>query len=135
MIRYTDNNAENIVNCGHSVQEMPLDNLYKYSRHFHESGEMLLLVKGDVHYSIDGERYALKPDDVLLIPPTKYHFLIPMTNEDYECYVINLKMDFWGDERLKKLFSPPYIINIANVIIVDQWFNVKNTILKGEILK
>ncbi|MFA7637138.1 MAG: amidohydrolase family protein [Monoglobales bacterium] len=25
--------------------------------------------------------------------------------------------------------------NLANIIIVDQWFNVKNTILKGEILK
>lgn len=25
--------------------------------------------------------------------------------------------------------------NLANIIIVDQWFNIKNTILKGEILK
>ena len=25
--------------------------------------------------------------------------------------------------------------NMANLIIVDQWFNVKNTILKGEIVK
>jgi AraC-like DNA-binding protein len=31
-------------------------------------------------------------------------------------------MDFWGDERLKKLFSPPYIINIANDKAVKRMF-------------
>ena len=124
MIRYTDYSNKNIVNCGHSVQDAPLDNLYKYSRHFHESGEMLLLIKGDVQYSIDGERYILKPYDVLLIPPTKYHFLIPMSNEEYECYVINLKMDFVGDERLKKLFSPPYVINIAGDKAIRRMFEL-----------
>ena len=122
MIRYTDLSAKNMVNCGHSIQKSPLENLDLYSRHFHEYGEILLFISGDVRYCIDGERYALKPYDVLLIPPTKYHFLIPVSNEDYESYVINIRMDFWGDERLKKLFSPPYIINIANDKAVKRMF-------------
>ena len=33
------------------------------------------------------------------------------------------------------LLLPEFKGNVANVIIVDQWFNVKNTILKGEKVK
>lgn len=126
MIRYTDYspNAKDLVNCGHSVQECPLEIERQYSRHFHDSYEILLLIKGDVHYNIDGERYALRPYDILLIPPTKYHFLIPMSNEIYESYVINLKVNFSEDERLQRLFSFPYIINISNDAVAKKMFSL-----------
>lgn len=116
MVRYTDMSEEiqSMVNCGHSIQERPLENLWQYDRHFHETCELLLLIKGDVHYNIDGNNYALKPYDILLIPPSTYHFLIPMSNEVYESYVINIRVPFVGIEKMKKLFTPPYIINIAD---------------------
>ncbi|MBQ8409004.1 MAG: helix-turn-helix transcriptional regulator [Clostridia bacterium] len=126
MIRYTnlDANAQNMINCGHSVQEKPLDNVWQYDRHFHESCEILLLIKGDVHYSVDGNSYALKPYDIVLIPPSTYHFAIPMSNEDYENYVINIKPPFVGNKRLQSLFSPPYIINISGDSMLRRMFSL-----------
>lgn len=126
MVRYSDYGADgnHIVNCGHSLQSHPLATSGQYSRHFHDSYELLLLISGDVHYSIDGNRYVLKPYDILLIPPTKYHFLIPMSDEDYESYVVNLKIDLDGNERLQRLFSPPYLINIANDKMARKMFEL-----------
>jgi len=125
MVRYTDlvGEATNVVNCGHSVQMAPLDNLHFYDRHFHETCELLLLITGDVHYNIDGNTYALKPYDILLIPPSTYHFLIPISNEDYESYVINIKMPFVGSEIMSKLFSPPYVINISGDSMLRRMFS------------
>jgi AraC-like DNA-binding protein len=126
MVRFTDYSADlnQIVNCGHSLQSHPLATRDQYSRHFHDNYELLLLIKGDVHYSVDGNRYVLRPYDVLLIPPTKYHFLIPMSDEDYESYVINLKIAADQNERLQKLFSPPYILNISNDKTVRRMFEM-----------
>ena len=130
VIRYTDfhtvmhNNPIDMVNCGHSVQLMPKDNEHAYGRHFHETCELLMLITGDACYNIDGNNYALKPYDVLLIPPSTYHFLIPLSNEPYESYVINIKVPFVGKERLQKLFSPPYIINILNDSMLRRMFSM-----------
>ena len=126
MVRYTNNTsgAINMTNCGHSLKERPLENAWEYDRHFHESCEILLLIKGDAHYNIDGNNYAIKPYDILLIPPSTYHFLIPMSNEDYESYVINIKVPLIGYDRMKKLFSPPYIINISDDRMLRRMFSL-----------
>jgi len=126
MIRYTNHetNARDVVNCGHSIQERPLENAWQYDRHFHESCELLLLINGDVHYNVDGISYALKPYDVVLIPPSTYHFAIPMSNENYENYVINIKRSFVEEERMQKLFSPPYIINISGDNMLRRMFSL-----------
>lgn len=126
MVRYTnhDENSQRMVNCGHSVQKRPLDNSWQYDRHFHESCEILLFIKGDAHYNVDGNSYALKPYDIVLIPSSTYHFLIPLSNEDYESYVINIKGAFIGRERMEKLFSPPYIINISGDGMLRRMFSL-----------
>ncbi len=126
MIRYTDceSNAWNMVNCGHSVKTRPLESPEDYDRHFHESCEILLFIKGDVHYNVDGNSYPLKPYDVVLIPPSTYHFAIPMSNEDYENYVINIKQPFLDAEGMQDLFSPPYIINISGDKMLRRMFSL-----------
>ena len=123
LYKCADNSEGRIHSCAHGKLDNPCDNLHLYSRHFHTSCEMLLVVKGDVHYNIDGNSYVLQPYDILLIPPTTYHFLIPKSNTEYENYTVNLRMDL-GDERMKKLFSPPYIINIAGDSILRRMFSL-----------
>ena len=115
MARHTSENGEwvSLINCGHGVTTAPCDKMHLYGRHFHECYEMLLLIKGDIHYNVDGVSYALRPYDLVLIPPSTYHFAVPMSNEDYEKYIISIKMPLVGNERLQKLFSPPYVMNIA----------------------
>ena len=81
--------------------------------HLHDGFELLLFIRGDVNYSIDGERYALRPYDLLFIPSATYHFLIPISDGPYENYVINFSSSFLSEERLNKLFAPPYIVNIS----------------------
>lgn len=126
MVRYTssDSNTQYMVNCGHSVQVRPLDNSWQYDRHFHDSCELLLFIKGDANYNVDGNSYALQPYDIVLIPPSTYHFLIPLSNEDYESYVINIKGNFVGKERLEKVFSPPYVINISGDGMLRRMFSL-----------
>ncbi len=93
-----------------------------FNRHFHQEHEMLLHISGDADYSIDGNRYTLHPFDLLFIPSSTYHFAIPMSEKRYENYVINIGTDFAKQERLGKLFSPPYIINIGDDTMMKGMF-------------
>lgn len=92
------------------------------SRHLHESHELLLFLKGEVHYSINGERYALKPYDLLFIPSGTYHFLIPLADGPYENYVINFSTDFVREDLCARLFSPPYRLNIREDVRFKRMF-------------
>lgn len=115
---------KNITFCDHGVQSAPLDNGNLYSRHFHDEYEMLLILKGDAHYNVDGHRYALRPYDLVLIPPSTYHFLIPVSNADYESYVLNARFDPAHKERLERLFCHPYVINVADDAILRKKFEL-----------
>lgn len=83
-----------------------------YYRHFHTNYELLLVIAGDVHYNIDGQEYILKPYDLLFIPASIYHFVIPMSNTRYENYVLNFTQEFFEDGNLQALFSQPRVLNI-----------------------
>lgn len=126
MVHYknTDPNAKKLTGCGHGVKERPMESLSEYGRHFHESCEMFLFISGDFHYNIDGNSYILQPYDLLLIPPSTYHFAIPMSNENYENYVININVPFAENSRLQRLFSPPYVINIAGDGMLRRMFSL-----------
>jgi AraC-like DNA-binding protein len=74
---------------------------------------MLLFISGNAEYNIDGEQFVLKPYDLLLIPKSKYHFLVPVNDDEpYESCILMMETDF--SEKCAELFKPPYIINIAD---------------------
>lgn len=119
MFAHITENAS-VQTISHWFSQSPMEaNFY---RHFHENYELLLVISGDVHYNIDGTYYKLNPYDLLLIPASVYHFLVPISNQTYENYVINIRCNFANPERLRRLFSSPKIINIGSDSVLRKMF-------------
>ncbi len=97
-IGYSDNLNPMKINC---------------DEHMHLRHEMLLMVRGNTSYCIDGYKFKMEHYDLLFIPANTYHFLIPEDDSPYENFVINVDENFFDDERFQELFSPPYRINIS----------------------
>ena len=95
-----------------------------FSKHMHEYHEILLLIKGDINFNIDGKLCALSPFDLLFIPASTYHVAIPATNSPYENYVINLSTAFPSGDYGKQSFQRPHIINIAGSIHFRNLFSL-----------
>lgn len=83
-----------------------------YQNHIHNHCEILLFVRGNADYNIDGQRFCPSPYDLLFIPAATYHYLIPTAAIPYENYVIGITPDFMTAAQYEKLFSPPYMIRI-----------------------
>ena len=83
-----------------------------YFNHIHNRCEFLLFVSGEAEYSIDGKVYKPTSGDLILIPSGVYHYLIPTSTAPYENYVIGVAPSLLASEHYKKIFTPPYIINI-----------------------
>lgn len=84
----------------------------QYHSHMHNYCELLLFVGGDAEYMIDGQLYHLQPYDLLLIPSTAYHRLLPKSAVPYENYVIDFHPSVITPEHYAKIFTPPYVVNI-----------------------
>ena len=78
--------------------------------HIHSEYEILIILDGDdLHYTIMGEVYPLKPWDMIIIPPTFHHHLIHTPRQYYERILFFFDLPYNDDLELK-----PHIINIEN---------------------
>ena len=57
-----------------------------YSMHSHNMYELLYFVSGDATHVIEDRQYKLKRGDLILIRPSKYHFISIDSACDYERY-------------------------------------------------
>ena len=104
------------VKGGHPVYELSHKRVDEpcaadYERHMHNYCEILLFVRGDANYNVDGLVYQPKPYDLLIIPRATYHYVIPNSPMPYENYVLDFAGDLIPSKHYKKLFSKPLIIN------------------------
>ena len=61
----------------------------EYYKHMHAFIEILYFVRGDVDYTVESETRTLRPGDVVLISPGKYHFAtVNLREKSYERYVL-----------------------------------------------
>ena len=102
--------GENIPEVSHKLIERP--NRGVYFNHIHNHCEMLLFIRGEADYNIDGQIFTPSPFDLLFIPAATYHYLMPTASVPYENYVIGISPAVVGDKHYQKLFSPPLMINI-----------------------
>ena len=119
MRRLCDGGVKNVfeVKGGHPVYELSHKRVDEpcaadYERHMHNYCEILLFVRGDANYNVDGLVYQPKPYDLLIIPRATYHYVIPNSPMPYENYVLDFAGDLIPSKHYKKLFSKPLIINI-----------------------
>ena len=101
-----------IYELSHKLAESPDPG--DYSRHMHSCCELLLFVRGDASFNLDGILYEPKPYDLLIIPKAIYHFLIPKSTAPYENYVLDFSSNLIPKEHVRRLFARPWITNIKH---------------------
>ena len=76
----------------------------KYHRHMHSEYEILLFLVEGPYYVIDGTKYPMKANTLLLVPTQTYHFAMP-ENAAYYCrYMLAFKADAVDARLLQEAF-------------------------------
>ena len=83
-----------------------------YSMHSHNMYELLYFVSGDATHVIEDRKYKLKKGDLVLIKPSKYHFIQIDSSCDYERYDILFSPRNKNIDGLDLLDTTPEIINL-----------------------
>jgi AraC-like DNA-binding protein len=83
-----------------------------YSMHSHNMYELLYFVGGDATHVIEDRRYKLKRGDLVLIKPSKYHYVQIDSSCDYERYDILISAKTKNIARIELLDEAPEIINL-----------------------
>lgn len=79
----------------------------EYDKHMHVFYELILFVRGDVDYHVEGETRHLRNGDIILMNPGKYHFASVNRDVNYERYVLKFPVEFIPPsirERLKNAY-------------------------------
>lgn len=101
--------GENIYYKHEISHNLPKD---AFSMHSHNLYELLYFVSGDATHVIEDRQYKLKRGDLVLIRPSKYHFIRIDSACDYERYDILFNPRTKNIEGLSLLDSTPEIINL-----------------------
>ena len=100
-----------IFEISHKYVEKP--SAAQYAQHTHACCELLLFVRGDADFNIDGILHHPKPYDLLIIPQATYHCFIPRSPLPYENYVLDFSPDIIPIDHRQQLFAKPTSLNIG----------------------
>ena len=62
--------------------------------HYHDFYKIIVFIKGDVVYSIEGKNYELRPMDIVLVGKNEIHKPIINPEVEYERIVLYLSQSF-----------------------------------------
>ena len=62
--------------------------------HYHDFYKIIVFIKGDVIYSIEGKNYELKPQDIVLVQKNEIHKPVINPEVEYERIVLYLSQSF-----------------------------------------
>ena len=79
----------------HAIDEKP--DCSVYSMHIHEQCEIYLFVSGNVEYVVEGVRYPLKENTLMLMRPAEAHVARILGDGAYERYALNFPLSFAAD--------------------------------------
>lgn len=68
-----------------------------FSYHYHDFDKVILFIRGNVSYSIEGKKYDLKPYDIVLVKAGEIHRPVIYGNETYERIIIYISSSFMKD--------------------------------------
>lgn len=114
--------GESIFEISHKITDKPKEDYY--NTHIHQHCEILLFIKGNAHYNIDGHLFEPNPYDLIFIPKGTYHCLLPQSDTIYENYVIDFSDSLLSENQSEKLFSAPLIFNIKNDTDLVRFFTL-----------
>ena len=71
----------------------------KIKYHYHEFDKITILIKGNVHYTIEGRTYQLEPYDMVLVRHNEIHRPVVDTTTTYERIIIYISPTFIENYR------------------------------------
>lgn len=88
-----------------------------YSMHSHNMYELLYFVSGDATHVIEDRKYKLKHGDLVIIRPSKYHYIQIDSTCDYERYDVLFSAKGKHIDNADLLNAIPEIINLEEYSI------------------
>lgn len=78
--------------------------------HYHDFNKILIFIRGDVSYTVEGKSYALKPFDLVLVRAGELHRPVIHSHAVYERMIIYISPDFLaqystGEYDLQQCFT------------------------------
>ncbi len=117
----------------HLTHENPDNKRNNFAKHVHNSFEIILFLRGDATYIIEDKRYKLKPYDLILIPPSRYHYIHIDSSIDYERYDILFPYNTEDGLKIKNFNHGINVVNIANNrVIIDLFSKIDRYCEMGE---
>jgi AraC-like DNA-binding protein len=65
-----------------------------FAFHYHDFNKIIILISGNINYSIEGKNYILKPYDIILVNAGEIHRPSVLDNSDYERIIIYVSTQF-----------------------------------------
>lgn len=84
-----------------------------FSFHYHDFNKILILLKGNINYIIEGKNYELKPYDIVLVNAGEIHKPSIMDDSDYERIIIYVSAQFLNTYS-EQDYNLNYCFNRAN---------------------
>ena len=95
---------DNYEKRGYLKQDFKMFHLTDYEKrdfayHYHDFNKILILLRGDVSYCIEGKTYALSPYDIVLVNAGEVHRPIVHSSAPYERIIIYISQSFLQSYR------------------------------------
>lgn len=101
----------NVVKLGYLEDDFRMFHLLDRQRrefafHYHDFNKIIIFLKGNINYSIEGKSYSLKPYDIVLVNAGEIHRPSVLDSSDYERIIIYVSTNF-----LKSYSKEEYDLN------------------------
>ena len=104
----------------HEISEnLPAD---KFSRHTHNTHEILYILDGDATYIIEDRKYKIKKGDLIVTRPMQYHAIHLGAPARYERYGIQFDAEKLGVESAALIPDDLDVINFGSRDVPEQFF-------------
>ena len=121
MEKHTEYSTENeMMRVRHAITLDP-DNQYYFS-HNHSQYELIYFLSGDASHVVEDRKYKLKPGDLVIISPLRYHFIQHDGIAMYDRINILFDSELPGMEHIKRLAEKYDVISIPKGSMTEALF-------------
>ncbi len=94
----------------------------RFTRHVNNELELIFFLKGSATYIIEDKKYKLKRGDLVIIRPSKYHYVQIDENTSYERYNLLFPVSLIGKELLRQIPDDVEVISCENDSLIFDIF-------------
>ena len=100
--------------------QSPHDHKSWFSRHSHNTYELLFFEEGDATYVIEDRKYKLNPNDLVFTRPGQYHYIDLQSNAPYARINVTFDAEFVGKELLRSIPDGIEIVSCPKKSIIAE---------------